>query len=169
MHIIHESNHKVGSHVLSYEPLVQINGISYSKETNNGVIEYDEFLSEAINHKMTLEILSELNGLGIEVKRTPSWQENLFPLINLFYETFKDLLKETFISGDLNGFVKLLGEDNYSYFSQMIYLKGFKIRRQLRKGDKPEISQEDIDLIEGIVHKMKSHYELLSDNEIRKK
>ena len=168
-HIIHESNHKVGSHVLSYEPLVQINGISYSKETNNGVIEHDEFLSEAINHKMTLEILSELNDLGIEVKRTPSWQENLFPLINLFYETFKDLLKETFISGDLNGFVKLLGEDNYSYFSQMIYLKGFKIRRQLRKGDKPEISQEDIDLIEGIVHKMKSHYELLSDNEIRKK
>lgn len=168
-HIIHESNHKVGSHVLSYEPLVQINGISYSKETNNGVIEHDEFLSEAINHKMTLEILSELNGLGIEVKRTPSWQENLFPLIYLFYETFKDLLKETFISGDLNGFVKLLGEDNYSYFSQMIYLKGFKIRRQLRKGDKPKISQEDIDLIEGIVHKMKSHYELLSDNEIRKK
>lgn len=168
-HIIHESNHKVGSHVLSYEPLVQINGISYSKEMNNGVIEYDEFLGEAINHKMTLEILSELDDLGIEVKKTPSWQEHLFPLINLFYETFKDLLKETFVSGDLNGFVKSLGEDNYIYFSQMIYLKGFKIIRQLKKGDKPEISQEDIELIEGTVHKMKSHYGLLSDNEIRKK
>lgn len=167
-HIIHECNHKVGSHVLSYEPLVQINGISYSKEMNNGVIEYDEFLGEAINHKMTLEILSELDDLGIEVKKTPSWQEHLFPLINLFYETFKDLLKETFVSGDLNGFVKSLGKDNYICFSQMIYLKGFKIIRQLRKGDKPEISQEDIGLIEGIVHKMKSHYGLLSDNEIGK-
>ncbi len=167
-HIIHESNHKVGSHILCYEPLIQINGISYSKETNNGVIEYDDILNEAINHKMTLEILSELDSLGIEVKRTSSWQEHLFPLINLFYETFKDLLKETFILGDLNGFVKSLGEDNYSYFSQMIYLKGFKIRRILKKGDKPEVSQKDIDMIEEIVCKMKSHYEMLNYNEIKK-
>jgi len=167
-HIIHECNHKVGSHILSYEPLMQINGISYSQEINNVVVEHDEFLSEAINQKMTLEILAELDNLGIKVKITPSWQEHLFPLINLFYETFKNLLKETFVSGDLSSFIKYVGEDNYSYFSQMIYLKGFKIRRHLRKGANPEISQEDIDMIEKIVRKMKSHYDILSDNENKK-
>lgn len=167
-HIVHESNHKVGSHIISSQPLVQINGLAYTVEKDNGVIEYDEFLSEAINQKMTLDILDELENLGIVTRKTSSWQSYLFPFINLFYDTFKDLLKETFISGNLNNFIKLLGEDSYNDFSQLIYLKGFKVRRTLAKGDKPEISQEDISVIEDLVTEMKLHYDELKVKEARR-
>ena len=167
-HIIHEFNHRVSSHILSYKPLILTDGISYIQERNVGLMIYDEFLNEAINQNMTLDILDELNNLGIKTKVTSSWQEHLFPLVNLFYDTFKDLLKETFISGDLSGFVSLVGEDNYNDFSQIIYLKGNKIRRQLRNGNIPEISQESIDVAEDIVHKMQLHYEAMNNNERKK-
>lgn len=168
IHIVHEINHKVSSHVISRQPLEQINGISYTIEKGNRVLEYDEFLNESINQRMTLDILDELENLGITTKITSSWQSYLFPFIDLFYDTFKELLKETFISGDLNNFIKLVGEDNYNHFSQLIYLKGFKIRRKLGKGVKPEISQEDVNMIEKIVNEMKFHYDELKVKEVKK-
>lgn len=157
--IIHENNHKIGSHIISRKPLIFINGLSYAEVGSLGAIIYDEYLMEVINQKMTLDIIDELNQLGLEVRKTSSWQEHLFPLINLFYETFKDLLKETHISGDLSTFKKTLGEDNYNYFSQMIHLKGFKLIRDLNRGREPSISQEVIDEVEEIVIKMKNNYD----------
>lgn len=158
-HIIHEFNHKVASHIVSFKPLFQINGLSISKEENNGVIIYNEFLNEAINQKITLDILNELNNIGVQVEKTPSWQENIFPLINLFYETFKDLLKETYTSGNISNFINLVGEDKYNYFCEIIYLKSHKAMRNLRRYNNPNISNEDIEIIEEIVNEMKEHYD----------
>lgn len=80
------------------EPLKIISGICLSFEENGD-------LNEAINQKMTLEILEELKKLGLEVSYTPSWQENMFPIINLFYETFKDKLKNVYITGNILSFI----------------------------------------------------------------
>lgn len=156
-HIIHELNHKISSHILSLEPLKMISGICLSVEENGGVVQDNSDLNEAINQKMTLEILEELRNLGLEVSYTPSWQENMFPLINLFYETFKDRLKNVYITGNLLSFINLVGFENYNEFSQTIFLKSFRLRRNLIKGEKSLFREEDIIRVEDIVKSMKEY------------
>lgn len=156
-HIIHELNHKISSHILSLEPLKMISGICLSVEENGGVVQDNSDLNEAINQKMTLEILEELRNLGLEVSYTPSWQENMFPLINLFYETFKDRLKNVYITGNLLSFINLVGFENYNEFSQTIFLKSFRLRRNLIKGEKSLFREEDIIKLEAIVKSMKEY------------
>ncbi len=150
-HIIHEINHKVSSHILSLEPLKIISGVCTSVEKDIGVIQENSDLNEAINQKMTLEILDELRKLGLEIQYSTSWQENMFPLINLFYESFKEILKDTYISGDIVSFIKIIGAENYSEFSQRIFMKGFRLKRSLIKGEIPIITEEDVKEIESIV------------------
>lgn len=164
-HIIHEMNHKIGSHVLSKEPLVQISGLSYTIERGDMVLDMDYYLNEIINEKMTLEILGEMNLLGIKASKTPSWQENLFPLIELFYEYFKDILKETFISGNLPNLINLLGKENYDELSQFILLKGLKITKAIKRGETPEILLTDIEKAEKIVKRMEVNYENITQTQ----
>ena len=166
-HIIHEMNHKIGSHILSKEPLIQISGLSYSIERAGMVLDMDYYFNEIINEKMTLEILAEMDLLGIKVSKTSSWQENLFPLIELFYEYFKDILKETFISGNLVKLVNLLGKENYEELSQFILLKRMKITKALKKGETPEILPTDIEKAENIVKRMKVNYENITQVQIQ--
>lgn len=153
-HIIHELNHKISSHILSLEPLEMISGLCISKESNGGVVQENSDLNEAINQKMTLEILDELRKLGLEVHSTPSWQENMFPLINLFYESFKDSLKDIYITGDLISFINLVGFENYDEFSQIMFMKSFRLRRMLIKGQNPLMTEDDIKRVEDIVASM---------------
>ena len=160
-HIIHEINHKIGSHVISKEPLVQISGISYSVE-KNGIVESDNDLNEAINQKMTLEILEELNKLGLKINITPSWQEQLFPVIDTFYETFKELLKKLNISGNLVAFKEELGKEYFDNFSQLIFLCGFRARRSISKGEKVDFPIDRINAINDLVSNMKLHSETSS-------
>ena len=165
--IIHEINHKIGSHVISKEPLVQISGISYSIGKNE-VVEYDSDLNEAINQKMTLEILEELKNMGLKIDITPSWQEYLFPLIDLFYNTFKNELKEVNITGDLIKLKQLLGEEYYNQFSQLIFMSGFRTRRNVLKEGKVNFSTNKINTINDLVSDMKEHYDNLSQNNYKK-
>lgn len=165
--IIHEINHKIGSHIISKEPLVQISGISYSIGKNE-VVEYDSDLNEAINQKMTLEILEELKNMGLKIDITPSWQEYLFPLIDLFYNTFKNELKEVNITGDLIKFKQLLGEEYYNQFSQLIFMSGFRTRRNVLKEGKVNFSTNKINTINDLVSNMKEHYDNLSQNNYKK-
>lgn len=165
--IIHEINHKIGSHIISKEPLVQISGISYSIGKNE-VVEYDSDLNEAINQKMTLEILEELKNMGLKIDITPSWQEYLFPLIDLFYNTFKNELKEVNITGDLIKLKQLLGEEYYNQFSQLIFMSGFRTRRNVLKEGKVNFSTNKINTINDLVSNMKEHYDNLSQNNYKK-
>lgn len=168
-HIIHELNHKVSSHILSLEPLKMISGICLSVEENGGVVQDNSDLNEAINQKMTLEILEELRKLGLEVRYTPSWQENMFPLINLFYQTFKDRLKNVYITGNFLSFINLIGFENYNEFSQTIFLISFRLRRNLVKGEKSLFREEDIIKLEAIVKSMKEYNSEIDITENRKK
>lgn len=160
-HIIHEINHKIGSHIISIEPLIQISGISYSVE-KNGIVEYDNDLNEAINQKMTLEILEELNKLGLKINITASWQEQLFPVIDSFYATFKEQLKNLNISGDLVAFKEKLGKEYFDKFSQLVFMCGFRARRSISKGEEVNYSIDRINTINDLVSNMKIHSETLS-------
>lgn len=160
-HIIHEINHKIGSHIISIEPLIQISGISYSVE-KNGIVEYDNDLNEAINQKMTLEILEELNKLGLKINITASWQEQLFPVIDSFYATFKEQLKNLNISGDLVAFKEKLGKEYFDKFSQLVFMCGFRARRSISKGEEVNYSIDRINTINDLVSNMKMHSETLS-------
>ena len=155
-HIIHEMNHKISSHILSLEPLKIISGVCTSVEKDGGVVEENSNLNEAINQKMTLEILNELRKLGLEIQYTPSWQEHMFPLINLFYESFKEFLKDTYISGDILSFIKIIGVENYSKFSQTMFIKSFKLRRRLLKGEISSVTEDDVKEVENIVASMQN-------------
>lgn len=163
-HIIHEINHKVSSHLISIEPYLQISGLEYDEGTNINVKVHDEFFNELINQKITLDILEELNNLGYKIHYSSSWQERLFPLINGFYDIFKDLIKEVYITGNLNEFIKKLGEENYVRFTQIIFLKVFRLRNRIRKGEEVKISNEDILLLEECVMKMKNHFEKMNNS-----
>lgn len=165
--IIHEINHKIASHVISFKPLIQINGVSYSVE-KDGIVEYNKSLNEAINQKMTLEIIEKLQNLGLKIEVTPSWQENLFPVINLFYDTFKNSLKELNISGNLEKFKNLLGNESFIQFSQLIYLCGYRIINTMMKEEKVRFSENKINSINNLVLVMKEHYDSLLQNDDKK-
>ncbi|MBQ9071645.1 MAG: hypothetical protein IJY25_00610 [Bacilli bacterium] len=151
--ISHEVNHMVGSHILSLEPLKIINGISVMLEKNSGVHEINGFLNEAINQMMITEILNSIN-----VPVAPSWQEKIFPLVEYFYITFKEEIKKIYIDGNLYEFINNVGIDNFEELSQLIFMKVFRIRNSIRKGEEPQIRKEDINKIEEIVNKMKTNY-----------
>ncbi len=168
-HIIHELNHKISCHILSIKPLKMISGICISTEEKGGVVQINSDLNEAINQKMTLDILDELRKLGLEISYTPSWQENMFPLINMFYESFKDSLKNVYISGNLLSFINEIGYQNYDHFSQTIFLSSFRLRRKLLKGETPLFRQEDITKVEDIVKDMQSFNTLLNVTENKRK
>lgn len=151
--ISHEINHMVGSHILSLEPLKIINGISVMLEKNGGVHEINEFLNEAINQMMITEILNSIN-----IPVAPSWQEKMFPLVEYFYITFKEEIKKLYIDGNLSKFINDVGLDNFEELSQLIFMKVFRLRNSIRKGEEPQIRKEDINKVEKIVNKMKTNY-----------
>ena len=153
-HIIHEMNHMISCHILSKNPLRIISGLCTMTEQNNGVVSNDNDLNEIINQKITIEILEELKRLGINLKISSSWQEQLFPLINLFYKTFKDEIKKTYVTGDLLSFAKILGGQNYIEFTQVLFLKCFKARKNISKGETKIISKDDIEQVEALVFMM---------------
>lgn len=88
----------LSSHLLTQEPLKIISGLCITTEQNNGVVSGDNDLNEIINQKITIEILEELKKMGMELKIATSWQENLFPLVDLFYKMFKDEIKKHMLS-----------------------------------------------------------------------
>lgn len=153
-HIIHEMNHMISSHVLSKNPLRIISGLSTITEQNDGVVSNDSDLNEVINQKITIDILEELKKIGIDLKVSSSWQERLFPLVNLFYKTFKDEIKKIYVTGDLLSFVKNIGEQSYIEFTQIMFLKCFKARRKITKGETQIVSNDDVKQLETLVFMM---------------
>ena len=89
----------------------------------------------------------------------PSWQEKLFPLIDTFYETFKEEVKKVYVTGNLLSFIRNVGEENYINFTQTIFLKCFKARGKIAKDEHEIISQSDINQIESKVYTMKDFNE----------
>ena len=158
-HIIHEINHKLSTHILALKPMKMISGLCISIEKNGRVIIENNDFNEALNQKMTLEILNELKKLGLNINYTSSWQENLFPLINMFYELFKDCIKQVYITGDIFSLIKNVGNENYVEYSQLMFLKCFKLRRMIIKDQKPNLSEDEIKKLENIVNNMKQYYD----------
>ena len=159
--IIHELNHKIGGHTISNNPLLQINGISYCVEKGK-IITYDNELNEIINQKITIEIIKILREMGLNIDITSSWQELLFPLINYFYDNFKNSIKDVIITGNLLKFKESLGEEYYEEFSQKIFLTFYKYQKSLGRKEIISFSKEKINSINELVEKMKVYSEALS-------
>lgn len=151
-HWVHECNHMLSSHVMCTNPLKSISGISETIEYDGWVQVFDEFLNEAINQLMTIEILDRLGE-----KSEPSWQEEMFPLIYDFYFYFKKELKKLFISGNLDEFKNNVGKYYFEQFSQAIFKSGFKIRRSLGKNQKIQIEEDEIRRVKQIVKIMNNN------------
>ncbi len=162
-HIIHEINHMIGSHILSLSPYRVINGISYSVEKDDGVISENDSMNEVINQIMTFDIVNGLIKSGMNTVYTPSWQDNAFPLLMPFYNRFKESLKELYISGDFSKFLNQFDKEKFQNFSQVIFMKLFRIKRSLRNNEQILITDEEIELLENLVNDM-----LLFINERRK-
>ena len=161
--IIHELNHKIGSHTISNNPLLQINGISYYVEKDK-IVTYDNELNEIINQKITIEIIKILREMGLNIDISPSWQELLFPLINYFYDNFKNSIKDVIITGNLLKFKESLGEEYYEEFSQKILLSFYKYKKNLGIKEIISFPKEKINSINELVENMKIHNETLSSN-----
>ena len=159
--IIHELNHKIGSHIISNNPLFQINGISYCVEKHK-IVTYDNELNEIINQKITIEIIKILREMGLNIDITSSWQELLFPLIDYFYDNFKNCIKGVIITGNLLKFKDSLGEEYYEEFSQKIFLTFYKYQKNLGRKEIIPFSKEKINSINELVEKMKTYNETLS-------
>lgn len=151
-HWVHECNHMLSTHILSTHPLKSISGISETIEFGKGVEVFDEFLNEAVNQLMTIEILNILGE-----KAEASWQEEMFPIIDDFYGEFKEDLKQLFLSGNLDEFKDYLGKSHFEQFSQSVFRVGFKIRRALGKGENTLIGENEINRIKQIVKIMKGN------------
>jgi len=153
-HIVHEINHMIGSHILSFSPYRVINGISYSVEKGNGVISENDAMNEVINQMMTFDIVNELKKSGMDIVYTPSWQDNAFPLLMPLYNRFKESLKELYISGDLSKFLNQFDKEKFQNFSHIIFMKLFRIQRKLRNNEQILIADEEIELLENMVNEM---------------
>lgn len=156
-HIIHEINHMIGSHILSLSPYRVINGISYSVEKSDGVVLGNDSMNEVINQMMTFDIVNELKKLGMNIVYTSSWQDNAFPLLMPFYNKFKESLKELYISGNFTKFVSQFDEERFQDFTQSLFIKLFRIQRQLRNNEQVLVSDEEIKLMENMVNGMSQY------------
>lgn len=153
-HIVHEMNHMIGSHIISLSPYVVINGVSYGMEKHDGVVLENDAMNEVINQLMTFDIINELKKLGMSIIYTPSWQDNAFPLLMPFYNRFKESLKELYISGNYTKFLNQFDEEKYQNFSQFIFMKLFKIKRELHRNEQITITQEKIEMVESMINDM---------------
>ena len=61
-----------------------------------------------------------------------------------------------YISGDILSFIKIIGIENYSKFSQKMFIKCFKLRRRLIKGESSSITEDDVKEIESLVASMQN-------------
>lgn len=153
-HIIHETNHMFGSHIISLVPYVVINGVSYSIEKGDVVVLENDEMNEVINQLMTVDIIDELKKLGVKVTYTPSWQDNAFPLLMPFYNRCKDSLKKLYISGNYIEFISQFDKEKFQDFSQFIFMKLFNIKRQLCKNEQITITREEIETVECMINAM---------------
>lgn len=151
-HWIHECNHMLSSRIMSMHPLKSLSGISETIEIDGFVQVFDEFLNETINQLMTIEIIE---SLGEDPE--PSWQQEMFPIINDFYSVFKEELKKLYILGNLDEFKNNVGKYYFTQFSQAVFRCGFKIRRSLVKGQKIQILGDEITHIQRMVQIMKNN------------
>lgn len=154
-HIIHEINHKIGSHIKSEIPLVFSNGICQVTEISNVFKEEDSDLSEVINQLITIEIISILNSNGYKIELTSSWQEKLFPLVLNFYSLYKDEIKKCWITGDLTNFKMSIGMYEYIEFSQRFFIKSFRLKRKMSKGEDFQFTPEEVKEFENIFSSFK--------------
>ena len=77
----------------------------------------------------------------------------------MFYEVFKDCIKQVYITGDIFSLIKNVGNENYVEYSQLMFLKCFKLRRMIIKNQKPNLSEDEIKKLENIVNNMKQYYD----------
>lgn len=157
-------NHKISSHVISLKPLKIFGGLSTSVEHGIGIRIDGNDLNEIINQRITMEVLEEIKRLGLKLDITQSWQEKLFPLIDMFYEVFANKIKDVYITGELMPFVKDIGEDNYDEFKRLMFFKCFMARKKIANDQKDIISENDIKEIENNVVSMIEVYNKQNDN-----
>ena len=145
---IHELNHAITSSVLAYSEFLDIekSGIYVSDE--NKKKKNTLLFEELLNHKSAMEIANifyELGGTLFNNEHSfnaniQSEHELFFPLINEFYEKYKDLLKEARISENRNilfrdmdyqQFYNLNYQINHVYRSKKISYRDLKKNNKL--------------------------------------
>ncbi len=141
--LIHELNHRLEMNITNTTP-DQIDfmcGWQKGVAKNNCSISGDRCraINEAINHKITEDIIAIMRGKGRYIfdnpepildqgKRYHSAYETQFPVINEFFETYKEVIKESRLKNDLNIIYDAVGKENFEALNSLVdeYEKYFK-------------------------------------------
>lgn len=157
--IIHEINHSVSNIRLAFlndKSEINKRGIAVTYK-NVGYRFESIFLNELINEKSSFEIYDIFikNGGSYKDILLPfndqdyiTAYENYFPIVNNFYNTFKNLLKESIMCESQNYLVNIIGKDNLIKYYELINLY------MQKESDKENIIKE----INNLVIRMEEHY-----------
>lgn len=153
--IIHEINHTIRESILAN--YIDNNGEEY-KITKGGIqIKYGEYqndveIEEILNHRATLEIRDIFHKLGGCISTNPvhniSPYEELFPLIEKFYQKYKTLLKKVAITDNMNALFSKIDKEKYEKYKKII-CEQFPIVHSNNK-----LSSDVIDYTNNLVNQM---------------
>jgi hypothetical protein len=129
-HIIHEMCHMLTCHILRKEPtLALLNGIGISIEKYEGFFEeYGNDLNEIINQRITRDIES-IYRTKVKFDSSPSYQDVFFPLIEMFYSTFKQEIIKSEMTGNLMNLLDRVGSEEFEEYQQLFFRLVFKLSR----------------------------------------
>ena len=131
--LIHELNHRVKSNILGHDDsrLLTLSGISLSFGKN--CYHKDEGIEEVINDLQARDITEIFHNLGETIFdserdfgiKIHELYPLLYPLVEKFYQKYKNELKEVGLEGSLNKLFKFIDKNNfykYASFIQKFYL-----------------------------------------------
>ena len=163
--LIHELNHRLEMNITSTTPdqIDYMCGWQKGIAKNNCSISGDRYLAlnEAINQKITEDIMAIMRGKGRYIfdnpepildqgKRYHNAYTVQFPVINEFFETYKEVIKESRLKNDLNIIYDAVGKENFEALNSLVdeyerYFKQhsfYKLRAAIKKKkDIPEYQQ----------------------------
>lgn len=128
--LIHELNHSITSEVLAFEinddnvpATIVRNGIANTHAANH--YKLGNGLEEIINDKIAEEITENFYNLGgsfpkSKIKYPETIYSELFPIIDKFYNKYKDLLKIARITGNTNILFTKIKKEKFIEFQNMI-------------------------------------------------
>jgi hypothetical protein len=117
-------------HILRKEPtLALLNGIGISIEKYEGFFEeYGNDLNEIINQRITRDIES-IYRTKVKFDSSPSYQDVFFPLIEMFYSTFKQEIIKSEMTGNLMNLLDRVGSEEFEEYQQLFFRLVFKLSR----------------------------------------
>ena len=148
--IIHEINHAVTDNVIA----IATEDGKYAQLEKNGMYisnpmldPSDVYFEELINDKVARIITDRLHEKGISFfDDLPNLEDKeyiSYPLINLFFEKYESLLKESRITESANYIYRKIDKDKFDKYKRVIY--------EIFMNSDNNIKKEDIEMVEELV------------------